>query len=63
MRYTVRYDEFASAWAVIDTKSLGQVIGIHDNPKDAKDAAWAEEERWYKCFPPTARISKTTEAA
>ena len=55
MRYTVRYDEFASAWTVIDTKSLGLVIGIHDNADDAKDAAWAEEERWFKCHPPTQR--------
>ncbi|HEB79165.1 MAG TPA: hypothetical protein ENI79_01645 [Rhodospirillales bacterium] len=56
MRYTVRYDEFAGAWAVIDTKSLGQVIAIHDNPDDAKDGAWAEEEGWRKCHPPTPRI-------
>ncbi|OHC75808.1 MAG: hypothetical protein A3G18_12680 [Rhodospirillales bacterium RIFCSPLOWO2_12_FULL_58_28] len=51
MRYTVKYEEFAGAWAVIDTKSLGRVIGIHDNAADAEDAAWAEEERWYKCYP------------
>lgn len=56
MRYMVRYDEFAAAWAVIDTKALGQVIGVYDNQDSAEDAAWVEEEKWRKCHPPTPRV-------
>ncbi len=49
MRYQVRYVEKIKSWAVVDTKVGNKVIELHDKKNGADDAAWYEEERWYKC--------------
>lgn len=51
MRYQVRYVEKIKSWAVVDTKVGNKVIALHDQKNGADDAAWYEEERWYKCTP------------
>ncbi len=58
MRYTVMYDDVVDSWAVVDTKAAGLVVAFHKREEEAKDAAWGEEERWYKCYPLTPRISR-----
>ncbi len=57
MRYTIMYDDILNSWAVVDTKAAGMVIAIHEGEEAARDAAWREEERWFKCHPPTSRRS------
>ncbi len=49
MRYQVRYVEKIKSWAVVDTKAADRVLALHDQKNGADDAAWYEEERWYKC--------------
>ena len=51
MRYQVRYVEKIKSWAVVDSKVGGRVIELHDQKNGADEAAWYEEERWYKCTP------------
>lgn len=51
MRYQVRYVKEIKSWAVVDTKVGDRVIELHDEKQGAHDAAWYEEERWYKCSP------------
>ncbi len=51
MRYQVRYVREIKSWAVVDTKVGDKVIQLHDRKNSADDAAWYEEERWYKCSP------------
>jgi len=51
MRYQVRYVRDIKSWVVVDTKLGGKVIQLHDEKNGADDAAWLEEERWYKCDP------------
>jgi len=51
MRYQVRYVKKINSWAVVDTKAANRVIELHDQKNGADDAAWYEEERWYKCTP------------
>ena len=51
MRYQVRYVREIKSWAVVDTKAADRVIELHDQKNGADDAAWFEEERWYKCSP------------
>jgi len=52
MRYQVRYVDQIRSWVVVDSKVGDKVLALHDKEQSAKDAAWAEEERWYKCSPP-----------
>ncbi len=63
MRYTIMYDDIVKSWAVVDTMAVGMVIAFHDDEDAAKDAAWREEERWYKCYPPTPRHRLTATKA
>ncbi|MBT4933756.1 MAG: hypothetical protein HOL66_13555 [Rhodospirillaceae bacterium] len=51
MRYQVKYVEKIKSWAVVDSKVGDRVLALHDQKKSADDAAWYEEERWYKCTP------------
>ena len=51
MRYQVRYVDQIRSWVVVDSKVGDKVLALHDKEQSAKDAAWAEEERWYKCTP------------
>ena|GEM_PF-1454796 len=51
MRYRTIYDDKTDLWAVIDTRVGSKIIQRHNNKKEAMDAAWFEEERWYKCTP------------
>lgn len=51
MRYQVRYVEQIRSWVVIDSKVGDKVLALHDRKQSAMDAAWAEEERWYKYSP------------
>lgn len=55
MRYTVVYDHRQRAWAVVDRLAPGRVVNTHPDMDAAKDAAWREEEIWYKAFPFTQR--------
>jgi len=48
-RYQVMYDDLVSIWAVVDTMAHGRKLSRHAGEKEARDAAWREEERWYKC--------------
>lgn len=55
MRYNVVYDQQAKSWAVVDSRMPGFVVGLHPDLEAARDAAWHEEERWYKVHPFTPR--------
>jgi len=54
MRYQVRFEPETGDWTVIDSKVGGRILQRHADREDAKQAAWYEEERWYKCTPPDA---------
>ena len=49
MRYQVRFDDRAKTWMVIDTRVGGKIVQRHNSAHEAKNGAWNEEERWYKC--------------
>ena len=55
MRYQVVFDHVATAWAVIDSHAPGYIVARDADLNRAKDRAWAEEERWCKAWPLTAR--------
>lgn len=49
MRYQVRFDDRVNLWIVIDSRVGGKVTGRYETLQEARDSAWGEEERWYKC--------------
>ncbi len=56
MRYKVMYDDLIDKWAVVDTKAAGLAIDFHDMEEDARNAAWGEEERWYRRYSPNSKL-------
>lgn len=55
MRYQVTFDHGNALWAVVDSFRPGLVLAHDSDLENAKDLAWAEEERWLKVHPATPR--------
>lgn len=60
MRFSVRYDNRAETWEVVDGLSAQQTVGWHRQQMSAFVQAEAEERRWRRFGPGTETFALTT---